>query len=179
MINENPLSTSADEVIAMSDLPPGVPENLEMQYWKDSAGQVYAYPKDPLHRGPVKEGLNPMSEAEVHAHLNPVLLPWTDGSALRYAVGEVELPGWRRATEDEVAVLVRARQVADAQAQVVTLRLRVDAAIAPLQDAFDLDEASAGEIALLRDWKRYRVSLSRLAEQAGYPETIDWPMPPA
>lgn len=54
-----------------------------------------------------------------------------------------------------------------------------DAAIAPLQDAVDLDEATDSEVALLKEWKRYRVALNRLPDQPGYPAEIDWPAPPA
>ncbi|MEN5305327.1 tail fiber assembly protein [Pseudomonas sp. TWI628] len=59
------------------------------------------------------------------------------------------------------------------------LRAIADAAIAPLQDAVDLEEATDPEIALLKEWKRFRVALSRLPEQAGYPNEIDWPTLPA
>ncbi|MCE1090856.1 tail fiber assembly protein [Pseudomonas monteilii] len=31
----------------------------------------------------------------------------------------------------------------------------------------------------LTAWKRYRVALSRLSEQAGWPTEIDWPAQPA
>jgi len=179
MNNDNPISTATDAVIAMRDLSPEVPDNLAMDYWKDSAGQVYAYPRDPLQQGVVKEGLSLMSEAEIHDHLHPTPLPWTDGSALRHAVGDVELPGWRRVTDDELPALVRAQRIVDVQNRVAVLRVAADAAIAPLQDALDLEEAREVEIALLKEWKRYRVSLSRLAEQPGYPELIDWPMSPA
>ncbi len=58
-------------------------------------------------------------------------------------------------------------------------RAAADAAIAPLQDAVDLDEATEAETALLKDWKRYRVALNRLPDQLGYPAEIDWPSPPA
>jgi len=58
-------------------------------------------------------------------------------------------------------------------------RVIADAAIAPLQDAVDLEEATEAEVALLKEWKRFRVALKRLPEQAGYPETIEWPTPPA
>ncbi len=66
-----------------------------------------------------------------------------------------------------------------AQEEVARLRAIADAAIAPLQDAVDLEEATEAEIALLKEWKRFRVALNRLPEQAGYPATIDWPSPPA
>ncbi len=59
------------------------------------------------------------------------------------------------------------------------LRALADQAIAPLQDAADLDEATEAEAALLKDWKRYRIALNRVPDQSGYPATIDWPAPPA
>ncbi|WP_274093883.1 tail fiber assembly protein [Pseudomonas guariconensis] len=68
-----------------------------------------------------------------------------------------------------------------ASAQIETARLReiADGAIAPLQDAVDLDEATDAEAALLKEWKRYRVALNRLPDQPGYPNEITWPVPPA
>lgn len=48
-------------------------------------------------------------------------------------------------------------------------------AIAPLQDAVDLDEASADEIALLKQWKQFRISVNRIVLTDGSPE---WPQPP-
>ena len=52
------------------------------------------------------------------------------------------------------------------------------ASIAPLQDAVDINDTTVAEIALLKAWKKYRVALSRLPEQAGYPSNIDWPTAP-
>lgn len=69
--------------------------------------------------------------------------------------------------------------LADAQAEAAALRVIADAAVVPLQDAVDLDEATEAEAALLKEWKRYRVALNRLPEQPGYPAEIDWPAPPA
>lgn len=51
--------------------------------------------------------------------------------------------------------------------------------IAPLQDAVDLGEASAAEEQALIAWKRYRVAVNRIDQQAGFPGQIDWPAPPA
>lgn len=67
----------------------------------------------------------------------------------------------------EMAVARRNAQLADAAIQ-----------IAPLQDAVDLDEATAQEQALLRLWKAYRVALSRIEQQPGYPQDIQWPDAP-
>lgn len=47
--------------------------------------------------------------------------------------------------------------------------------IAPLQDAVDLDEATAEETARLKALKQYRVALNRLEQQEGWPATIEWP----
>lgn len=50
--------------------------------------------------------------------------------------------------------------------------------IAPLQDAVDLRDASEADIASLNQWKKYRIALNRIDQQAGFPETITWPEPP-
>ncbi|PLU86358.1 phage tail protein [Pseudomonas plecoglossicida] len=65
-----------------------------------------------------------------------------------------------------------------AQEEAARLRVIADAAIAPLQDAVDLEEATEAEVVLLKEWKRFRVALNRLPEQAGYPANIEWPNPP-
>lgn len=49
-------------------------------------------------------------------------------------------------------------------------------AIAPLQDAVDLDEATEEELLLLKEWKKYRVSLNRL-DLSTAPD-IEWPEKP-
>ena len=47
-----------------------------MKYFKDKkTGEVYAYDQEQIDGGWVKEGLAPMTDEEVHAHLNP---PKTD-----------------------------------------------------------------------------------------------------
>lgn len=51
--------------------------------------------------------------------------------------------------------------------------------IAPLQDAVDLDMATAEETAALKAWKTYRVNLNRIEQQAGFPQSIAWPAPPS
>lgn len=50
--------------------------------------------------------------------------------------------------------------------------------IAPLQDARDLSVATVVEEAALLSWKQYRIDLSRIEQQPGYPLTIDWPLSP-
>ncbi|MFC6299594.1 tail fiber assembly protein [Pseudomonas spelaei] len=58
------------------------------------------------------------------------------------------------------------------------LRGVADFTIAPLQDAVELDEATEKEITDLKAWKQYRVLLSRVSLQPGYPNTIKWPSAP-
>lgn len=67
----------------------------------------------------------------------------------------------------------------EAQDEITRLRAIADYAVAPLQDAVDVDEATDAEIALLKGWKKYRVALSRVPEQEHYPDAIEWPVVPA
>lgn len=111
------------------------------------------------------------------------------------ADGQVQLPGldlgdhldatpgvidWSQVITAEAKAQEAAEQLLASVAADITQRRAVaDAAIAPLQDAVELDEATEAEAMLLIEWKRYRVALSRLPEQEGYPTEIDWPAPPA
>lgn len=72
-----------------------------------------------------------------------------------------------------------AELLAKVMADTAARRSAADAAIAPLQDAVDIDDATDAETALLKSWKKYRVALNRLPDQAGYPASIDWPVAPA
>ncbi|MCV9917822.1 tail fiber assembly protein [Pseudomonas sp. BT-42-2] len=107
------------------------------------------------------------------------------------ADGAIKLPGleitdpqaaatglidWSQEITAEMKVAAAAEQLlAAAQAETARLRQVADSAIAPLQDAVDLEDATAEEDALLKLWKKYRVALSRLPEQEGYPVEIIWP----
>lgn len=66
-----------------------------------------------------------------------------------------------------------------AQAEIIRLRVIADYAVAPLQDAVDVDEATDAEVDLLKAWKKYRVALSRVPDQEQYPGTVEWPAVPA
>lgn len=61
----------------------------------------------------------------------------------------------------------------------VQLRKEADYIITPLQDAVDIDEASDEEVALLKEWKRYRVALSKVQTQSGWPTEVEWPVKPS
>ncbi|MBF8706135.1 tail fiber assembly protein [Pseudomonas putida] len=111
------------------------------------------------------------------------------------ADGQVQLPGlelgerlpatagvidWSQVITTEAKAQAAAEQLlATVVSEQAQRRALADAAIAPLQDAVELDEAAESEAALLINWKRYRVALSRLADQEGYPSDIEWPAPPA
>lgn len=69
--------------------------------------------------------------------------------------------------------------LAEAVAEYNRLRGITDFVIAPLQDAVDVGDATDTGVAALKAWKKYRVALSRVPEQADYPLTIDWPVAPA
>lgn len=90
---------------------------------------------------------------------------------LHVAVEELPLP--------EPPEPVPADPLQQAHEEAARLRAIADAAIAPLQDAVDLEEATELEAAMLKDWKRYRVALNRLPDQVGYPTDITWPALPA
>jgi hypothetical protein len=49
-------------------------------------------------------------------------------------------------------------------------------AIAPLQDAVDLEEATAAEAALLKKWKQYRVAVNRIDLTL---PNVAWPVTPS
>lgn len=62
------------------------------------------------------------------------------------------------------------QQTRDALLQLATLRIN------PLQDAVDLDVATAAETASLTTWKQYRVALNRLDLTV---TSVNWPEQPA
>ncbi len=108
----------------------------------------------------------------------PVQLPGQDvRDAEPAATGVID---WSQViTAEQKAANLLEQQRAEAAAEIALRRAQADQAIAPLQDAVDLDEATEAEVLRLKEWKRYRVALNRLSEQPGYPVVIDWPAPPA
>ena len=60
-----------------------------------------------------------------------------------------------------------------AEQEKINLLAVATSTIAPLQDAVDLDMATKVEIALLLEWKKYRVLLNRADTS-----TSEWPTPP-
>ncbi len=109
----------------------------------------------------------------------PVHLPGLDaGPAQQPAVSGVI--DWSRVVTQGMKDQAAADQyLAQVVAENAARRDVADKAIAPLQDAVELEEATEVEVALLKEWKRYRLALVRLPEQEGYPNSIEWPALPA
>ncbi|OQS36687.1 hypothetical protein B0T40_09855 [Chromobacterium haemolyticum] len=66
-------------------------------------------------------------------------------------------------------------QVASVEAEQSARRAQADAAIVPLHDAVELGVATDSEVEKLKVWRRYRIELSRVAQQSGYPQSVEWP----
>ncbi|EPH3099946.1 tail fiber assembly protein [Providencia stuartii] len=66
--------------------------------------------------------------------------------------------------------------IAEAEQQKQSLLAEANNAIAPLQDAVDLDMATDEEKAQLTAWKKYRVLLNRV--DTSLAPNIDWPEKP-
>lgn len=92
---------------------------------------------------------------------------------------EIEIDWSQMITPEMKVAASAAERLISVQAETSQLRVAADKAIAPLQDAADLGEATPGEAAALIAWKRYRVALNRLPEQPDYPVEITWPSLPA
>lgn len=60
----------------------------------------------------------------------------------------------------------------------IELKAIADAAIQPLQDKFDVDDIEPEEKALLIAWKKFRIALTKVETQPGYPLNVDWPVQP-
>lgn len=123
-------------------------------------------------------------------HRGPVYSTETGAKQLHDALGELPEgltteppPGQFYVWQAGSWVLDLSAQLADQAAAALIerdSRLRTAALrIAPLQDAQDLDMASPAETAALLKWKRYRVDLNRIEQQASYPQAVEWPVPPA
>lgn len=107
----------------------------------------------------------------------PVLLPGLEVAEQQSVAGLID---WSQAITPEMkAETASAHLLSAVVADTALRRASADAAIAPLQDAMNLDMATNEEAALLTEWKRYRVLLYRLPDQVGYPANIEWPTPPA
>lgn len=73
--------------------------------------------------------------------------------------------------------LTHSELVSQADSQKNSLMTEATNAIAPLEDAVDLDMATDDEKAQLTAWKKFRVLLNRVDTSSA--PNIDWPTPPA
>lgn len=98
-----------------------------------------------------------------------------------YASGSLYVEGVTQAALDAAFLAydrkayLTAQLIKEVDAEIDRLRAIANSTIAPLQYAVDIDEATAEEEATLKRWKKFRVDLSRIPDQAGYPEAITWP----
>lgn len=122
-----------------------------MKYFISDSGEVFAYEADGSQDAYIKDGLTPLSEDELAAIREKEIRD-------RAPTGEqlLQMAGAKR---DEFLALAALR-------------------ISPLQDAVDLDEATVQDVASLKQWKQYRIAVSRVSTQPGFPSTIQWPVTP-
>ena len=98
---------------------------------------------------------------------NREALSWFIGGALTDIAPVFDPP---KPTKEQAAIIGLAKQA--------DLLVRAAVAMGPLQDAVDLNDATANEKSALATWKYYRVALNRVQEQPGFPLKIDWPVTP-
>ncbi|WP_439653118.1 tail fiber assembly protein [Providencia stuartii] len=84
-------------------------------------------------------------------------------------------------TDKEIEVYInppisKEQLIAEAEQQKQPLLAEANNAIAPLQDAVDLDMATDEEVAQLTAWKKYRVLLNRI--DTSLAPDIEWPKKP-
>lgn len=90
---------------------------------------------------------------------------------IRIAGGD-GLPAW-----SDIPPLTHEQLVAEAEAKKQYLLSEAADAIAPLQDAVDLDMVTPEEESALKEWKKYRVMLNRVDTSPGV--GVVWPTRPA
>ncbi|MDU5780393.1 MAG: tail fiber assembly protein [Pantoea sp.] len=78
---------------------------------------------------------------------------------------------------DEEIEEQKSQKIANNIATKASLIAQATIAIAPLQDAVDLDEATDSEAASLKAWKQYRVAVNRI--DANTDAAITWPEQPS
>ncbi|MDM9555955.1 MULTISPECIES: tail fiber assembly protein [Pseudomonas] len=107
-----------------------------------------------------------------------VPLPTPDPETYAPAQGFAAIDWTLVETAEDKAAAAATQLLESVTQDIAQRRMAADTAIAPLQDAVDLEEATAEEVDRLKNWKRYRIALSRVSEQSGYPAAIDWPATP-
>jgi Caudovirales tail fibre assembly protein, lambda gpK len=65
-----------------------------------------------------------------------------------------------------------------AQARIARELRRANSEVTKYQDRVDVDEASDADVTQVKAWKKYRVNLNRIPEQAHFPHPVLWPIAP-
>lgn len=123
-----------------------------MKYYIDrNSGEIFAYESDGSQDEFIKQGLERLTDKE-----------W---AKIKKAQEAASAPTLEQVLQD-------ANSQRDRLLAVAGLR------IAPLQDAIDLGESTDADIANLKLWREYRVAVSRVPQQSGYPNKVEWPVTP-
>lgn len=143
---------------------------MNYYYYKDKSGIVYVYAYDD----------------EQMAVIDRINAPDFDNEkeqvpAIFFEINE-KIKGMKKMTAKEVDAhinppVTKEQLIAQAESKKQRLLSEAAEAIAPLQDAVDLDMATPEEEALLKEWKIYRVLLNRVDTSLG--ADVVWPTPPA
>lgn len=122
-----------------------------MKYYVSKDGELFAYEEDGSQDAFIRADLTPINDEELAAIRKQ---QEADAAPTAEQLKEVAV-----AKRDELLTLAGIR-------------------IAPLQDAVDLDEATADEVSSLKQWKQFRVAVNRVTAQEGFPLSIEWPTLP-
>ncbi len=140
-----------------------------MNYYKDKeTGKVWAFDNEQM------AVVNRINAPDFDAEKEQV-------SAVFFEIDE-KIKGMKKMTAKEVDAhinppVTEEQLIAQAESKKQRLLSEAAEAIAPLQDAVDLDMATPEEEAQLKEWKKYRVMLNRVDTSPGA-DTV-WPTPPA
>lgn len=93
-------------------------------------------------------------------------------------IGEDEAEALSKKIQDEFSSLTPEQAMLSANSRRDELLSVAGLRISPLQDAIDIGVASDESIKLLLSWKEYRIKVSEINQQSGYPLMIQWPEPP-
>ncbi|WPM85265.1 tail fiber assembly protein [Apirhabdus apintestini] len=154
------------------------PDGVEIAYLHDENGQDW-YESQPEFSGDTMKivyddsGLIRSASMDVST-LWPVNASVTEVKPDSVPDGFAANGKWQYSDGEITAIPVD--YIAQAEAEKSRLLAVATAAIAPLQDAVDLDIATDDETALLTAWKKYRVLLNRV-DSSKAPD-IEWPKAP-
>lgn len=125
---------------------------IKMKSYVDKSGDIWQFPEDGSEDDFIPKGLKLLDDEGL--------------IAAREAQEKANAP-----TPEQLIAMAIAQR--DSLLAVAALR------IAPLQDAVDLETSTDGDTVNLKLWKQYRVAVSRVSAQEGFPAIIDWPAPPS